>query len=286
MDWTRRSLIAASALLCAAPALAGADSDVYPLWEVRKGGATVFLFGDGGSTRDPWRSARIESAFDRSSVFWKETPDPAPGDAAKYLTRGVDRQRPLTTWLTPPQRDRVAAAAALTGANPTFVDNCEPWLAAGVLSMAYMAHQKPLPDPIAFLTAGAKGPGKPIHTEFPDLDALIAWMAGMPAVAQVEYLLSTIDDIEAGRDGLVRRVAAWDSGDISLEAKRVRRQMLIYPHVYESLDTARNRRWAPRIGEMLNGGGTTFVLVGADHLVGPESILAHLAQAGIPASRV
>ncbi|HEY2706870.1 MAG TPA: TraB/GumN family protein [Caulobacteraceae bacterium] len=37
---------------------------------------------------------------------------------------------------------------------------------------------------------------------------------------------------------------------------------------------------------MLDGGGTSFVLVGADHLVGPQSLLAHLAEAGLRAARV
>ena len=37
---------------------------------------------------------------------------------------------------------------------------------------------------------------------------------------------------------------------------------------------------------MLDGGGTTFVLVGGDHLVGPDSVLSQLATVGLHARRV
>ena len=37
---------------------------------------------------------------------------------------------------------------------------------------------------------------------------------------------------------------------------------------------------------MLDGGETTFILVGGDHLVGPDSIQHQLAAAGLEAVRV
>ncbi len=286
MDWTKRSLIGASMLFGLAPSLARADDDAYPLWEVRRGGAKIFLFGDGASMTDPWRSARIERAFAESTVFWKETPDPGPGDSAKYLARGLDRQRKLSSWLDQSQRDRLTAAEAAAGITGAFLDGFDPWLAAGILSSAYWTRQKPLADPMTVLTAAATSTGKPIRTEFPDVDSLIASMAGLPPAAQVEYLMSTIDDIQAGLDARARRVTAWGSGNVSLEAQRVLWQIKTYPDLYQALDGARNRGWMPRFMEMLESGGPTFVLVGADHLVGPESILVGLTEAGMPARRI
>lgn len=48
----------------------------------------------------------------------------------------------------------------------------------------------------------------------------------------------------------------------------------------------RNRRWPPCIRLMLKEGGSAFVLVGADHLFGPEGLLALLAAGGLPARRI
>jgi uncharacterized protein len=59
-----------------------------------------------------------------------------------------------------------------------------------------------------------------------------------------------------------------------------------YPDLYRPLEADRNSRWPGRFRTMLDGGGTTFVLVGADHLVGPDSVLAKLAAAGMRARRV
>ena len=60
MSWTRRGVVVACAMAAAMPALAEASVDTYPLWEVRRGGATVFLFGDCGSPTDH-RGARRAS---------------------------------------------------------------------------------------------------------------------------------------------------------------------------------------------------------------------------------
>jgi hypothetical protein len=277
--------MAAGAMAAAAPALARADDDSYPLWEVRDADAKVFLFGDGSSVSDPWRSARIEAAFNQSAVFWKETPDPAPGDMAKYVAKGLDKAHPLSTWLTPEQRDRVAAAAVSAGTTYAFLEPLQPWLAVGALSSAYAQHQKPLPDPLPVLTAAAKNAGKPIRTEYPDIDSLIAWASGMSHAAQVQYLMYTIETNEAGPVTLERR-AAWAAGDFRLEAQRVAHLKSAYPDLYEPLEADRDRRWPARFRTMLDGGGTTFVLVGADHLVGPDSVLVQLNAAGMRARRV
>jgi len=273
-------------MTAAAPALARADEDSYPLWEVRQGDAKVFLFGDGGSVSDPWRSARIEAAFSQSAAFWKETPDPAPGDMAKYVAKGLDRAHPLSTWLTSEQRDRVAAAAVSAGTTYAFLEPLQPWLAVGALTSAYGQRQKPLPDPIPVLTAAAKSAGKPIRTEYPDIDSLIGWASGLSRPAQVQYLMYTIETNAAGPAMQERRSAAWAAADFRLETQRVALLKAAYPDLYEPLEADRNRRWPARFRAMLDGGGATFVLVGADHLVGPDSVLVQLNATGMRARRI
>ncbi len=289
MSWTRRGVVVACAMAAAMPALAEASVDTYPLWEVRRGGATVFLFGDCGSPTDPWRSARVEAAFAQSTTFWKETPDLVPADIGQFIARGTDRDHPLSSWLTLGERDRVASAASALGMRYDLLTAYQPWLAAGALSQAAAARQKPSADPLPVLSAAAKSQGKTVRTEFPDAGSLIDWWMAMPAVAQVEYLLATIDTIDAmatDPQAWPRRQAAWASGDLSLETARVLGELRDYPQAYETETAGRNRRWPARFRAMLDGGGTTFVLVGADHLVGPESVLVKLAEAGLRARRI
>ena len=285
MNWTRRGLLAAGAIGAVAPRLAWADQGAPTLWVVREGQAKVFLFGDGGSLTDPWTSEPVEAAFRQSSVFWKETPDLGPGALAKIVAKGFDRAHPLSTWLTAEQRDRVAAAAVSAGITYAFLEPMQPWFAAGALSSAYAAHQKPMSDPIPVLTAAAKAAGMPVRTEFPDTDSLIDWMSGFSPAAQVQYLMYTIGWNEAGRAKQEQRLKALAVGDFRLETQRVLHMRATYPDLYGPLEADRNRRWPGRFRTMLDGGGTTFVLVGADHLVGPDSVLIQLAAAGMRPGR-
>jgi uncharacterized protein YbaP (TraB family) len=294
MDCTRRGLLAAGGLGAAAPSIFRAKTtDTYPLWEVRRGAARVYLFGDGGSVTDPWTSPRILAAFDRSAVFWKETPDGTP-NREKAIAAGVDHARPLSTWLTPEQKDRVAAAAARAGITYAALEPLKPWLASVVLSNAYAQHrppgqaqpgEAPGSDPISVLTGRAKAAGKPIRTEF-DLESMITWPDTMPAAAQVQYLLYIIDSNAIAPERMAQRRRGWAAGDLGPETREALRVKQAYPDLYEPLAAERNRAWTPRIRKMLDDGGTTFVLVGCDHLLGPDSVLIQLAAAGLRAKRV
>ena len=287
MHWTRRTLLAAGAAGAMAPAVAWAEADRQPLWEIRKGGAKVYLCGDCGSVTVPWASPHIESAFDRSSVFWQEAPDPTPADRAKYVAAGVDRARPLSTWLTPQQHDRVAAAAQSVGTTYASLEPLAPWLAAILMSSAYDQRRKTASsDPLMVLGPRAKTAGKAVRSEFADTQALIDWCAGMPPAAQVQYLLYQIDSNEAPPENRAHREAAWAVGDMGPETQEMLRMQRTYPALYQSLAVERNRRWPDRVRKMLEDGGTTFILVGSDHLLGPDSTLVQLSAAGLTAKRI
>jgi hypothetical protein len=258
------------------------------MWEVRDGPAKVFLFGDSGPLRTPWRSARFDAALNESAVVWKETPDAGPGADALFLAKGIDPARPLSAWLTPKDRARVAAAAATVGLAPALLERLRPWLAAVFLDSSFRSHFgfKQENSPEYTLGIVAKAAGKPIRTEFPDEAAIVDYFAGFSSAAQVGALLRAVDDIEAGPDAAQRDAEAWAVGDQHLEMREVRNISRAYPDYYQAILVARNRRWAPRFRAMLDGGGATFVLVGGDHLVGPDSVLAQLEAAGMRARRV
>jgi uncharacterized protein YbaP (TraB family) len=288
MQITRRNLLSAAAVAAAVPGSALAAGDTYPLWVVRKGGAEVFLFGDGGAPGPTWSSPRIEAAFDKSRLFWKETPTPRPEDRPKYVAAGVDRARPLSTWLTADQKARVAAAAQSAGITYGTLEPLKPWLASIVLANAYGQKKPPSgnADPLPILSARAEAQHKPVQTELADGEAAIRWADGMSPAAQVEYLLFTIETQEADRAPVEARMRAWAAGDLAPETAEVVRLKKAYPAVYPPLVADRNRAWPARFAAMLADGGTSFVLVGADHLLGPDSVLVQLSAAGLPARRV
>src|SRR5690349_14686717 len=118
MDFSRRRILAAAVASGLAPAVANAaaaPADTQPLWLIQKGGAKVYLYGNGGSVTPKWSAPRVEAAFAESTVFWKETPEQAPADRPLFAQAGVDLRRPLSTWLTPEEKAHVAAAAERAG---------------------------------------------------------------------------------------------------------------------------------------------------------------------------
>ncbi len=288
MAGTRRSFIAASAMLAATPAVAWGYPAEAALWEVRGGGAKVFLFADSGPLRAPWTSPRFAAALSESAVFWKETPDPGPDANALFIAKGIDPARALATWLTPAERARVAAAAVSVGLAPVLLERLRPWLAAVFLDSSFRSHFgfKDENGPEHALSVAAKAAGKPIRTEFPDEAAIVDYFAAFSRAAEVGALLRAVDEIEAGPEVAQRAAEAWMVGDLRPELQEVQRLSQAYPDYYQAILAARNRRWAPRFRAMLDGGGTSFVLIGGDHLVGPDSVLAQLAAAGMPPRRI
>jgi hypothetical protein len=280
--------MAAGAIAATAPALAWAYPAEAAMWEVRDGRAKVFLFGDNPSLLAPWRSARFDAALNESAVFWKETPDAGGGGDSLMLAKGIDPARPLASWLTPKDLARVGAAAVSVGLAPVLLARLHPWLAGVFLDSSFRSHSgfKPEYGPESQLIAAAKAAGKPVHSEFPDEASVVDYFATFSPAAERGELLRAVDDIEAGPDAAQRDAEAWAIGDQRPDLQRVLQIRSVYPEYYQAILVARNRRWAPRVRAMLDGGGTSFVLVGGDHLVGPDSVLAQLKATGMTARRV
>jgi uncharacterized protein YbaP (TraB family) len=287
-DWTRRSLGAAALASVAASAARAAEPDAYPCWLVRSGAAKVYLTGDGGAVTTPWRSERIERALSECGAFWREeVPGALGADAVvTLLAAGTNPARPLSAWLTPAQQRGVRDAAVRVGATYERIAPYEPWLAAGALGVFYAQHATSAPGPGPVLNAAAAAQGMRIWTEIPDTDAYLSFWTGFSPAAQVEQLMFVVDEIDAGPAGYAKAAAAYASGDLSLETRRVADEARAYPHKYEAEVAERNRRWPARIRLMLKAGGASFVFVGADHLFGEEGVLALLTRDGTPAQRI
>ncbi|WP_222873851.1 TraB/GumN family protein [Hankyongella ginsenosidimutans] len=58
------------------------------------------------------------------------------------------------------------------------------------------------------------------------------------------------------------------------------------PVINEELLIARNRNWLPKLRQRLLEPGTTFVAVGAGHLVGPDGLVAMLQAEGVKVEQI
>jgi uncharacterized protein YbaP (TraB family) len=99
---------------------------------------------------------------------------------------------------------------------------------------------------------------------------------------------------EAGRitaegvtdDGFVLPVEAWRTGDQKALTDSLSLMAQADPAGYQALVVRRNRAWLPAIEQALRRKGTSFVTVGATHLIGPDGLVASLRQAGYTVTRL
>ncbi|MCW4629813.1 MULTISPECIES: TraB/GumN family protein [Marinomonas] len=100
----------------------------------------------------------------------------------------------------------------------------------------------------------------------------------------INYALTDIKDMPNNMEKLRQ---SWRSGDMEamadIELKDFKKD---YPEVYQSLLVNRNNLWLPQIEQMLENSGVEFIMVGAMHLAGPDSLLEKLKANGYQVTKL
>lgn len=108
--------------------------------------------------------------------------------------------------------------------------------------------------------------------------AFIANMGSDDPNAMIDY---TLKDIKKMPEMFGQLHSTWFKGDMQGMAEvGIVPFKADYPAIYQDILVTRNNNWHPKIVEMLNDQPVEFVLVGALHLAGPDSVLAKLKAQG------
>jgi uncharacterized protein YbaP (TraB family) len=75
-------------------------------------------------------------------------------------------------------------------------------------------------------------------------------------------------------------VTAWRAGELETLSAELLDEFDEFPGLYETLVTKRNTAWVPQLERMLTDGRRYLVVVGALHLVGPDSVIELLEKRG------
>ena len=272
-----------------APAVqaASVEGDGPALWVIREEDSTLYLFGSVHVLRPTtaWETARIKAAFDASSDIWMEISNPDDQAAIVPLIQqhGLSPQTPLSSLLTADEFADLDAAAQTMGATAAQLDPMRPWLAGLTLSVAPLtkAGYDPKSGVELILKSRAEAAGKPIHG-FETIDEQVRILAGLPEAAQVDFLRTTLEDFDEAVTLLDGMVTAWSGGDVDeLDRIIVEEMKVDAPAVYDALLVRRNANWTAQIETLLKGSGTTFIVVGAGHLAGADSVQSMLQAKGV-----
>jgi len=287
----RRRLTPTLILLCILAAGALRSAAEPAIWVVKGPLSTVYLFGTihALDTNHPWHSAKIDAAIQQSQSLWLEVPnvDDAASMQPLVMQLGLDMAHPLSTRLTPDQMTKLNKAAAGLPGGPGMLEMMKPWLAGMMLSLAPVMQAGYDPN------SGVELELKPEFTKankpvkgFETMEQQIHYFADMSDKAQLDFLVSELDDADSAVDKFKELVAAWYSGDIAkLDALNNADFRDKYPDLFQLLVVKRNQNFVTQIQDLLKGDKVTFVAVGAGHLVGKDGVPAMLTAQGYKVTR-
>ncbi|MFO1394404.1 MAG: TraB/GumN family protein [Steroidobacteraceae bacterium] len=273
--------------LLGVPALATA-ADRHLLWEVRGPHATVWLLGSVHVLKPD--EAPLPPAADRAydaaqRLVMEVDLDAADADpmalmgqmqSAALLPQG----RTLRDVLAP-DYDAIDRQARAAGLDLSALEGYAPWLAALTVLDLELARRGYSPEYgiEQTLARRAARDGKPIEG-LETAAEQFAMLASMPLPMQKRFLQMTLDESADLDQELEDLLQAWRSGDTVALAHMLEQESQEFPDLYRRLTVDRNRAWAGKIDGMLRGDDDCLVIVGAMHLVGPESVVDLLRRRG------
>jgi uncharacterized protein YbaP (TraB family) len=286
-----RRLAAAAACAAALLSAASAAQADPALWRVKGPAAEVDLFGSIHllSAATNWETPALLAELARADQVWFEIPLGPQAQASMIpLVRAKGLQPPgqtLSAQIGPELTARVRALAAREGVDFTVLDRFRPWFAELTLTVSFYEHQGYREDLGVEQVIDKAVPPTVTRGAFETVAEQIDLFADDPPAEQVASLKETLDEIGKDPDTFARAADAWRRGDVrGIEREVVDPVRKEDEALYDRLIVARNRRFAARIEQLLQGRGRVFVVVGAGHLVGPEGVPALLRKDGYAVS--
>ena len=286
-----RRLTVVVLIVCALVAAACRAAAEPALWVIKGSHATVYLFGTihALAKDQSWHSAKIDAAIQQSQTLYLEVENFQDVAAIQPLMMqfGFDADHPLSSKLTADQLAKLNKAAAALPGGETLLEPMKPWLAGTMISLAPILQAGYDPE------SGVEFAIKPEFTAankavkgFETTEQQIRLFADMSDKAQLDFLVSELDDADSAIGEFKQLLAAWYAGDVekidSLNNAELRDK---HPDLFQILVVKRNQNFTEQIRNLLAGDGVSFVAVGAGHLVGKEGVPAMLEKQGYKVTR-
>jgi uncharacterized protein YbaP (TraB family) len=260
------------------------------LWKIQSKTATAFILGSVHLAKpDLYPLPRkIEESFAKSAVLALEA-DPAKAQdpallrqmlaAAAYAKGGTLKEHLSGETFALARREIERLGLPME----TFTST-KPWfLAMSIEALEYQRLGYDLANGIDVYFAG-KAAGKMRIIELESFDLQIKLLNGFTEREQELFLIYTLKDLAGFQSEIEKLMAAWRTGDTKTMETLATRTLFessweLQP-IFEKLFYKRNREMTAKVGQLLKGKETVFVVVGAAHLVGMEGIIELLRGQG------
>ncbi|MBU0910122.1 MAG: TraB/GumN family protein [Proteobacteria bacterium] len=257
------------------------------LWQVRSGEHTLYLLGSlhvlkKGDYPLPPLMEEIYVASD-AVVFETDMDEmDTPAIQKKIITYGrVPTGQTLQQQLSPRTWQLLQQKMAMLKIPVEKVQQMKPWLCALTLTVTDLERlgflaQYGLDE--HFYAMAKKDKKKIIPLE--SVNFQLSLFYSQSRQEQEEFLLQTLNDLQM-TDALSGEMeTAWKSGDGEKLYSLIAKSFADYPKQFKRLVLQRNKNWLPVLEKILKREPVTLVVVGAGHLVGPDSVVDLLRRRG------
>jgi uncharacterized protein YbaP (TraB family) len=268
----------------AKPKAAGAVHGLF--WEAHGKTGTVYLLG---SVHMADKSlyplpAHIEKAFADSSALGVEVN--INGNMTemqqKLMQAGVYPEGgSLKASLSPETYKKANSVMAPLGLSLDRLDKLKPWMVAMTLGAQKAGLDQSLGIDVHFLNQAQDTDKKIVELE--GIDSQIGLFNGFSSMEQEALLFASANEFPKFKSGIQKIMAAWRDGDAERLNKIIHEDDNAYPKLkpfLKALLDDRNIVMATKVASYFESGKTTFVVVGAAHLVGPTGVVALLQAKG------
>ncbi len=279
--------MAATLVLSVLLALIASGASALPLWEVAGEHNRIHILGSihflrPGSDRLP---GRIVAAYEDADVLIMELDldDLDPAQAQTALQRlGMDPQgRTLEVLLGAHGYATAQTRARALGIDMTMLQPFEPWLAAITVTQIQLAQlgfssDAGVEQQLLQLARRDRKEVRGLET----LEGQLAALDDLSAAAQRDFLLETLSDAASAEERIDNIVIAWQTGDLAALERELLDSVTQQPELYRRIVVERNRDWVRQIEKLKHDRHNYLVVVGALHLVGPDSVIRQLTRTG------
>ncbi len=276
-----------------APVQASAEGDgQHILWSVEGKSNRMYLLGSVHllAPEEPLPAAMLDAYKAADAVVMEmdlSTLDPAEMQAMTMELAMLPAGTRLQDVIAEDTYAALAARLTDHGMNPAMMEGYRPWMVALTLTQLLFAELGLDPEHgvETRLTAKALEDGKPL-SGLETLRDQLQVFAGLPESEEHDFLRHAIDEYDAAKDEVEELLRAWRTGDVDALTALLLEGYEDFPALYEALAVERHKAWLPQLEAMLEDGDDVLVVVGAMHLVGPDSVVDMLEQAGYEVERL
>ena len=265
---------------------AAAQADAPALWRVAGPKGSVFLFGSFHllPADVKWRTPAVERALNEAEVVVFESDFAAAQDPqaliAKYGLLPPGQTLPsVLSGSTRAELERVATDLRIPA--PSLAP-LRPWLAALTLGVQFAVSQGFDPDKGVEqqVITWAKASGKSL-TSLETNESQLRVFADLTREQEIALLTVTLRQVREMPKMLGEMLAAYRKGDLAVLERSLNVGLDDFPVLRKRILKDRHEKWLPQIEKMIADGRTHMIVVGAAHLVGPDSIIAMLRAKGV-----